>query len=145
MIRRAESLVFGLTAPVVILDGEMCAELNKLLQLDKLRAQVRGRNAQFDQTLVAIHVAALATGSCASATNFAPEPQPAAQSEHEHDDTLSTRAAAEILKISGTAVRKACKQGRLPAAQVDGRWRIARDDLAEFLTARKEHHHDGIR
>jgi excisionase family DNA binding protein len=131
--RAAEHFVHGLDGPVVVVDGAVCVLLDRLLRLGQLRSQVRGQNAALDQALLAIHTAALATQSCGSATNFVQEPQPATQLEH---DTLSTGAAAEVIGVTSAAVRKAIAEKRLPATQVDGRWRITRDDLAAYMAAR---------
>ncbi|CDM76130.1 helix-turn-helix domain-containing protein [Mycobacterium marinum] len=141
--RPAEHLVHGLDGPVVVLPGRVCAALNRLLGLDKIRAEVRGQNAELDQALLAIRLAALAfkTGS-GSGTSVAPQPEPVSGSARQpKNDTVSTNTAATILKISGRAVRKAIDEKRLTATRDDsGRWRITQDDLAAFIaeTRRQE-------
>lgn len=42
---------------------------------------------------------------------------------------MSTQQAADVLGITGRAVRQACSAGRLRAHLVDGRYRITRADL----------------
>ncbi|MDP9165419.1 MAG: helix-turn-helix domain-containing protein [Actinomycetota bacterium] len=51
-------------------------------------------------------------------------------------DEMSTAQAATVLGISSRAVRLACEQGRLPARVVDGRRRIARQDLDSYRPRR---------
>jgi hypothetical protein len=143
MIRPAEAFVHGLDGPVAILDGRVCAELNRLLGLAEVRARVRGRDPVLDRALLSMHLAALAAGSCAGATNPAPTSQPMPASNH--DSTVGPSAAATIIGITPSGVRKAIAEKRLPAELVDGRWRIARDDLAAYPAARKETHHGRTR
>ncbi|WP_370871539.1 helix-turn-helix domain-containing protein [Nocardioides massiliensis] len=49
---------------------------------------------------------------------------------------LSAGEAAGLAGISDSAIRKAIREGRLPAVQVGGRHRINREDLAHFKAAR---------
>jgi excisionase family DNA binding protein len=132
--RPAEHLVYGLDGPGVFVDGTVCALLNKILGLDKIRAQVRGQNALLDQTLVAIRLAGIASYKVPVAEpNSAPQPEPVPQSKQHHEDTIGTTAAAAILGISDRAVRKAITEKRLPATCLDGRYRITRQDLRTYM------------
>lgn len=136
-IRPAEHLVHGLDGPVAVIDGRVCAVLNRLLGLDKIRAQVRGQNPQLDQALLAIHLAALATESSSTGTNPAPQPEPVPQSKHQlNNDTVSTTTAATLLGITDRAIRKAIIEKRLTATNVDGRYRIPRDALERYAATR---------
>ena len=75
MFRPAEQLVHP--GPIAVIDGQVCAILNRLLGLDKLRTEVRGQNPQLDQALLAIKLAAVAsTESSAAGTDVAPQPEP---------------------------------------------------------------------
>ncbi len=51
-------------------------------------------------------------------------------------DEMSTSQAAAVLGISARAVRLACESGRLPAALVDGKRRIARQDVDRYRPRR---------
>lgn len=126
--RPAEHLVFGLGGPIVVIDGRICALLDKLVGLSKIRAQVRGQNIELDQALMAIHLAGLASAESATGTYQAPQREPRITSELV--DTVSTTVAAELLDITPRAVRRAITEKRLRATCLDGRWRISRDDLA---------------
>jgi excisionase family DNA binding protein len=45
------------------------------------------------------------------------------------DEIFSIKEAAAYLKLSHTTIRQAIKEGRLPAAQLRGQWRIKKSDL----------------
>jgi excisionase family DNA binding protein len=137
MIRPAEHLVHGLDGPVAVLPGQVCAVLNRLLGLDKVRVQVRGQNRQLDHALLAIKLAGTAfTASSGTGTVLAPQPEPMSQSPKQQNDTVSTTTAATILAVSDRAVRKAIAEKRLTATKVEGRYRITRDDLADYAATR---------
>ncbi|ACV79816.1 excisionase family DNA-binding protein [Nakamurella multipartita] len=93
--------------------------------LDSIRPKVRGADPQLDQILQAISYAGLRWAESGSGTSVAPQAEPMQQSS----ETVSTATAASILGISDRAVRKAIAEGRLEATQVDGRYRINRNDV----------------
>ena len=132
MIRPAEHLVHQ--GAVAVIDGRICHMLNKLVGLDKLRAQVRGQDAQLDQTLLAIRLAGVAFDEITSAgTISAPQGETLPQSQSQLNDTLGTTEAAALLHITRRAVSNECKQKRLPSTLIGGRYRITRDDLAAYM------------
>ena len=136
-VRPAEHLVHGLDGPVVVIDGGVCAILDRLLSLDKVGRQVRGQNEQLDHALVAIRLVGIAyTESFATETSLATEPKPATRSTQQLNNTVNTTTAATILGMTGAAVRKAIRENRLPATHLDGRYRITRDDLATYRATR---------
>lgn len=128
--RPAEHLVH--TGPSVTLDGLLCAKLNKLLGLDKIRAQLRGKDRHLDEGLLAIRLTAAAYESSSAGTYSAPQPVPVSRSTQQLNDTVSTSTAADILGLTDRAIRKAITENRLKATQLDKRWRIHRDDLAQY-------------
>jgi excisionase family DNA binding protein len=133
--RPAEHLVHKGTS--VVIDGRICAVLNKLLGLDRIRSQVRGQDPQLDQELLAIRLAGIAYESSAAGTVSAPRPEPVSQSHQQlNGDTVNTTTAATILGITDRAVRKAITEKRLKATQLDGRYRITREDLSAFMADR---------
>jgi excisionase family DNA binding protein len=134
--RPAEHLVHGINGPVVIIDGAVCALLNRLLGLDKIRAQVRGKDAQLDQTLLAIRLAGVATESSAPGTGIAAQPEPGPRLQGQLNETFSTSTAATILNMTDRGVRKAITEKRLKATLLDGRHRITREDLSAFMADR---------
>ena len=141
MTRPAEHLVHGLDGPVAVIDGRVCAMLNKLLSLDKVRAQIRGQNPQLDQALLAIKLVGTAyAASSATGKSQAPQPEPAPQSQRQLNDTVSTTTAAALLNMTDRAVRRAITEKRLKATRLDGRYRIDRDDLAAYHDAAGKEH-----
>jgi excisionase family DNA binding protein len=135
VIRPAEHLVHR--GAVAVIDGRICHMLSKLVGLDKLRAQVRGQDAQLDQTLLAIRLAGIAYDESASAgTIAAPQGEPVPQSHSQLHNTLSTAEAAALLHMTRRAVSSECKQKRLPSTLVGGRYRITRNDLTAYMAHR---------
>ena len=111
----------------------MCAILNRLLGLDKLRTELRGQNPRLDQALLAIRLAGIAhTETSSTGNGVAPQPEPKPPSSQQLNDTVSTTTAATLLGISDRGVRDACTEKRLAATKVEGRWRITRQALSEY-------------
>jgi len=83
--------------------------------------------------LVAVRCVALDMGklggSAVTGTGSAARPQPAAESK---DGLLGVDAARRLIGISPEAVRKACRQKRLPGQQIDGRWLIRKADAEAY-------------
>jgi excisionase family DNA binding protein len=135
--RTAEQMVHGLDGPCAVLPGRACAALNRLLELDKVRIQIRGQDAQLDQALMAIKLAATAFAGSGTGTFVAPQPEPMARSGQQLKDTVGTTTAATILGMTDRAIRKAINEKRLPATKDDsGHHRISRNDLANYLATR---------
>lgn len=133
--RPAEHMVH--VGPCVVLPGRVCATLNRLLNLDAVRKQVRGHNAELDQALLAIKLAATASAGSGAGTSVAPQPEPVSRSGQQLNDMVGTVTAATILNMTDRAVRKAISEKRLPATKDDsGRHRITREDLAAYLASR---------
>jgi len=47
---------------------------------------------------------------------------------------LTTREAAEYLRVSRATILRCCRAGRLPAVQIGRQWRIDMDQLERLLT-----------
>ena len=130
-LRPAEHLVYK--GPTVVIDGRVCELLDRLLKLKEVRADVRGQDTELDQALVAIRLAGVAYRESSSVgTVSAPQAEPMPQSQSQLNNTLGTTEAATLLHMTRRAVSTACKQKRLPATLVGGRYRIHHDDLAEY-------------
>jgi excisionase family DNA binding protein len=52
------------------------------------------------------------------------------------EELLTTEEVAEIVKVGPPTVRVWINQGKLPAVDLDGSYRIYRKDLKEFLAQR---------
>jgi excisionase family DNA binding protein len=116
---------------IVIVPGRVAAILERFARLDAFRKEIRGRDSELDAVLIDFHAAAVAWRSTEVGTTEAPKPElPRVWA--------STSEAATVLRIGDRAIRKAIAEGRLPADRVDGRWRIAREDLAHFRARQKE-------
>lgn len=138
MIRPAEFSVH--VGPIAVLDGRVCAALSRLLNLDKLRAQIRGQDAGLDQALLAIRLAALKYDGDSSATGSKPAPvaEVVSPSAQQQNSTFSTTTAAGIAGVSDRAIRQAIDDKRLTATKNDsGHYRITREALAAFIAQRR--------
>ncbi|MGN7149179.1 hypothetical protein ACTHQ6_09335 [Arthrobacter sp. SAFR-179] len=85
-----------------------------------------------DNVLVALRLAALPWRETATGSPQAAEPEVTGSSRQ----WKTTTQAGIRLGITGRAVRLAIKEGRLPATNVDGRWRITNEDIAHFSAAK---------
>lgn len=130
--RPAEAFVHGVDgSPVAVVPGRVAAWLVRRLQLDRVRAEIRGQDPEVDAVLVGLTVAGAAwrarTGSAAG-TTVAPTSEPAGEYP------LSTKDAADRLGLSTRAVTKAAKAGRLGGHQRDGRWYFNPADIEIYRT-----------
>lgn len=116
----------------VIVPGRVAALLERRLGLDKARIEQRGLDAEVDQVLADLHIAALRWRT--SAVGSSPAPQPEVEAVL---PWVSTAEAALSLGITDRAVRLAIQQQRVPARQIDGRWRITREDVEHYRVARR--------
>lgn len=135
--RPANALVHGASGPVVIVTGRVAAYLGRYAGLDDFRVQHRGRDGEVDETLLALRLVAMAwreaRGVGSVDTTGRPTPaQPVAESSQ----GLTTNQAAARLGVGAEAVRKAIREERLPAQQIDGRWRITPEAIEHFKAAR---------
>lgn len=136
-MRRLPHLV-GTDGPAVLLPPRIAALLESKAGLSALRVRLRGVDPEASDVLEAIRYAAMSwreavPGSAPTGTKVAPEaePEPACK-------WVTTGKAADLVGISSRAIRKAIAEGRLPATEVGGRYRITCEDLEHFRAARKE-------
>lgn len=122
----------GLDGPVVVVSGRVAAWMLRHAGLEAYHLEHRGEDADIDQTLIAMKVAALSWRSTATGTKSAAKPELNAQLEW-----LSTKQAADALAMTDRAIRKAIRENRLQATMVGRAYRINREQLAHFK-ARKE-------
>lgn len=132
LVRRAKDLVIGVSGPEVVVSGRAAAWLLRYAGLNEYHLDHRGEDAEIDETLVALKVAALTWRNTATGTADAPKPELGAQSEW-----LSTKQVADALAMTDRAIRKAIRENRLKANRVGRAYRINREQLAHFK-ARKE-------
>ena len=115
----------------VIVPARVAAWLARHTDLSTVRVSARGTDPEVYGVLHDLHAAALTWRSSATGSEQAPEPEATTRSSW-----LSTTQAAGQLGITDRAVRLAIRQGRLPAEQVDGRWRISKEDVEHYRAAR---------
>jgi len=124
-------VLIGKEGMAVVLDARTCAWLEHYAKLRDLRVRVRGTDPHISKQLEQIRAAAMAWRSSATGTEQDVQPELGPQSEW-----LSTREAADMLRITERGARKAIADGRLNATQVAGRWRISREDLEHYRATR---------
>lgn len=132
-IRPAAAYVLPGSGPdrVVAVPAKFCAWLERAAQLEHLQRAVAGADPEMDNVLEAVRWAGRNWRSFATGTSTVTRPELAPSSEW-----LSTTAVAVQLGISEPGVRKACREGRLEATNVAGRWRVSREALAHFRAGR---------
>lgn len=128
--RTAAAFVHG-DGAVVVVPARIAARLDALLNLRRLRIDVRGRDAELDAVLIALGVAAAAWRTTATGSDQAPQPE-----ADPHSEWLSTSEAADLLGVTDRRVRQEITGGRLVARRVAGRWRISREDVEQYRATR---------
>lgn len=130
--RPPTAYVHGVDAPVVIIPARVCAWLERHAHLNEVRIRERGYDPEVDAVLVALRLAALAWRATATGTAVAAKPE----APTDLKQWMSTTEAADILYITDRAVRLAIQEDRLKATNVNGRWRITREDIQHFAAAK---------
>lgn len=128
--RHSPALV-GMHGPAVVVPARVAAVLERYADLTGLRVRTRGVDPEVTHVLEALRYAALTWRSSAIGTAEAVRPEPAASS-----DWLSTREAADLLRVTPRAVRKSIALGKLPSQRVGNRHRISREDLEHYRATR---------
>lgn len=130
--RQPSAYVHGVGSPVVVLPGRVCAWLERYAKLNEVRIQNRGVDAEVDAVLVAVRVAALAWRDSATGSPVAAKPE----APTDLKKWFTTTQAGDKIGITDRAVRLAIKERRLKASNIDGRWRIALEDIEHFKAAK---------
>lgn len=137
--RPVDAFLHGVDEDIVIITGRHAAQLERCVNLAALREVVRGAgDPEFYNVLLAVGTAAdhwikrcrsLAGTAAGSATGSVID----RTSELDRSlSQLTTGSAAEQLGITDRAIRKAIRDGRLRATQVDGKWLIDPEDLKHY-------------
>jgi excisionase family DNA binding protein len=131
--RPAEHHVFGTGRDAVVVVPARVASWLNARGLNELRAASRGVDPNVDNVLSALALAGAQWLASVHGTTQrkAPEMAPLCP-------WMTTAEVADLLYLSDRAVRMACKNGRLRADQIDGRWRISREDFEHFRAARAQ-------
>ena len=131
--RDPKAYVHGIDGPVAIVPARVAAWLTRQANLDRLRREVRGQDAEVDHVLIALAVAASAWRASAYGTHPRNTPEPAPKSAW-----LTTTEVADLLDQTDRAIRQACQSGRLPAERVGDRWQISRENFEHYCAARQQ-------
>jgi excisionase family DNA binding protein len=129
--RPPESYIHGVSAPIVIVPARVATWLERYAGLNDLRIRARGNDPEVDSVLQALHRAALHWRTTVTGSDQAPAPEEPAQSKW-----MGTTEAAEALGITDRAVRLAITQNRLNATNLNGRYRVAPEDIEHFRAAK---------
>lgn len=126
-------IIGGDRGPAVVLSARTAAYLEKYAGLAALRVRTRGPLADIARELTDLREAAVAYRG-----TVLPEAE-ATLTEVATDSAqwLTSIEVADREQISDSAVRLACREGRIPDAfQVGGRWRISREAAETYRAAR---------
>lgn len=126
------AVIVGATGPAVVLSAETAAFLEQHAGLSALRVRTRGVRPVVAAELAEIRDVAQLYRAPALAEAEAGSPE----ADPDLDEWLGTVKVADLVGISDSAVRLACRQGRLRAHQVGGRWQCDRAAVEEFRAAR---------
>jgi excisionase family DNA binding protein len=125
-----EAYVHGIDGAVAVVPARVAAWMDARFHLGQVRQAVRGFDPEVDAALLGLHLAAMTW----PASDHGSEQGKCAEVEPPCT-WVGTRQAADRLNITERAVRQAIATKRLPAEQVDGRWRITRDDVEHYRAA----------
>lgn len=116
---------------VVIVPGRVAAQLDRLLDLTRLRIAVRGQDPETDAVLVALRTAALAWRQSAGGLpdRTTADPLPA---------WITTSQTADLLGVDPRHVRRLAAAGRLTARQLPtGTWLVERESAEHYRAAHR--------
>lgn len=118
---------------VVLVPARVAAWLARYTELSKVRIASRGTDPEVYAVLHDLHRAALEWRTSSTGS-----PRAAIAEEAAPLSWVGTTQAAQLLGITPRAVRLAIAETRLPARQIAGRWRIAREDIVQYKAARAQ-------
>lgn len=128
--RPPSAYLHGGPVPVTVVPARVASWLERHANLSQIRIENRGNDSEVDNVLVALRASALAWRDSATGRKEAAEPE-------ELTPWVSTTEASDILDITDRAIRLAIQEQRLKARRINGRWRIAREDIEHYKAARK--------
>jgi len=128
--RPPTAYVHGIDGPVVVVPGRVAALLDNLVDLTRLRIDVRGQDPELDAVLVALRTAALAWRASAGGL---PDRTPA----DPLPPWISAGQTAELLGVDPRHVRRLATTGRLTGRQLGDRtWLIERESAEHYRATR---------
>ncbi|WP_432457942.1 helix-turn-helix domain-containing protein [Cellulomonas iranensis] len=125
---------------IVIVPARVADWIARRIDLKHVRIAARGSDPEVYVVLRDLYLASLgwreAVGARAPSTSGAGSTPAGAPEAGASSKWVSTTRAAELLGITDRAVRLAISKGRIPAEQIDGRWRIDLADIEQFRAGR---------
>jgi excisionase family DNA binding protein len=116
----------------VIMPPRIAKLIEARTTIKALRVQMRGVDPEATAVLEEIHAAAMSWhGFPDTETGIDSQQKPAADSTW-----LSSGEAAAMAKVSRQAITKSIRQQRLLATKINGRYKISRRDLEQWLATR---------
>lgn len=116
---------------VVVVPGRVAAQLDRLLDLNRVRVAVRGQDPETDAVLVALRTAALAWRASAGGLpeRTSADPMPA---------WITTSQTADLLGVDPRHVRRLAVLGRLAGRQLpSGTWLVERESAEHYRAAHR--------
>lgn len=126
----ASAYVHGVDGPIVIVSARVAAQLDRLLNLTRVRVDVRGQDPELDAVLLGLRVAAMAWRQSATGhtERTSPDPMP---------PWITTTQAADLLHVDPRHIRRLAAAGHLEARQIPGgSWLIERESVAHRAARR---------
>lgn len=115
-----------------LITGRVAAIMYAELDMSSLRMRALASDPELYDQLLSLHESALEWRASATGSAVAAEPEVT----RELKQWMSTGQVASHLGITDRAVRQAIARSALKATQVDGRYRITREDMEHFRAAR---------
>lgn len=113
----------------VFVNQRMAHVLDRITNFTEIRSRNRGRDPEFDETLIALRYAALSWEGSVNRTPSREFTEPLA-------NWCTPDQIASQLGITPSAIRKAIRAGTLRGQKHEGRWRISRADYENYRRAR---------
>lgn len=104
-------------------------------ELHKLRAAVRGKDQELDDTLLAIRLAAMSYVATAE-SQLPIDRKRVAEGAEVVGDWLSTTQVAVVADCDERTVRLAASEARLIGEKFDGQWRFTQHDAIRWMATR---------
>lgn len=129
---------YAIDGPAVVVPARIALLLERHYRMDRLRVDVRGRDAELDGVLSAWHAVAMQwtpehSGSGAG-TEVVTDPEPVAPSEAV--ELISASEVANRCGCTTRAVTKAAVERRIHGRQVAGRWLFHPNDVVAWIATR---------
>lgn len=138
---------FLVSGDSVVVPARVAYLIEREFRIDERRADLRGRDAEFDSVLLAFHAAAMvwrqkvgaseAPGAGSACGTVVAEPAEPGRRSTGQPTGVSTEAAALRCGLGPRAVRRAAAEGRLPGRKDGDVWVFDPADVEAFAEGRR--------